>query len=159
MRVLYKHSWLMNSSYYLRPNHMNPKSNQNGRMSNTFVLIIAIRGHLTKKCFSLKGVIQKLINDGTIEVNNLSNNEDHTVFKNPFMSHEKWESSTTNQNAPPQAKVDYAHHYDNNIGMIYGFDDTINVIIIKDKNWKKSSNAITQAIPSTYHQCLLTQFL
>lgn len=74
---------------------------------------------------------------------NLNNNEDHTAFKNPFMSHEKGESSKANQNTPPQTKVNYAHHYDNTIGMIFGFDDTVNVIIIKDKNKKQSSNAIT----------------
>ena len=63
------------------------------------------RGHLTNKCFSLKWAIQKLINDGTIEVNNLSNNEDHMTFKNHFMSHEKGESSKANQNAPTHTKV------------------------------------------------------
>ena len=95
-------------------------------------------------CFALKGVIQKLINDGTIEVNNFSNNEDHTAFKNPFMSYEKGESSKANQNAPPQTKVNYVHHNDNTIGMISEFDDTVNVIIVKDKNKEKSSNTVTR---------------
>lgn len=94
------------------------------------------QGHLTNNCFSLKGVVQKLINDGTIEVNNISNNEDHTAFKNPFMSHEKGESSKANQNAPSYTKVNHAHHYDNTIGMISRFDDIVNVIIIKDKHKK-----------------------
>lgn len=91
---------------------------------------------MTNNCLTLKGTIQKLINHGTIEVNNLSNNEDHTTFKNPFMSHENGESSKANQNTLPQTKVNYAHHYDNTIGMISGFDDTVNVIIVKDKNKK-----------------------
>ena len=59
------------------------------------------------------------------------------------MSHEKGESSKANQNAPPQTKVNYAHHYDNTIVMISGFDDTVNVIIIKHKNKKQFSNVIT----------------
>ena len=46
-----------------------------------------------------------LINDDTIEVNNLSNNEDHMTFKNPFMSHEKGESSKANQNGPPKLRL------------------------------------------------------
>ena len=45
---------------------------------------------------------------------------------------------------PSQTKVNYANHYDNTIGMISEFDDTVNVIIIKDKNKKQSLNAITQ---------------
>ena len=102
------------------------------------------RGHLTNNCFSLKGAIQKLINDGVIEVNNLSNNEDHTAFKNPFMSHEKGESSKANQNTPPHTKVNCVHHYDHTINIISSFDDIVNVIIVKDKNKKKLSNTITQ---------------
>ena len=77
-------------------------------------------------------------------MNNFSNNEDHTAFKNPFMSHEKGESSRINHNTPSHDKVNYAHHYDNTINMISRFDDAINVIIIKDKNKKQSSNDITQ---------------
>lgn len=106
-------------------------------------------GHLTNNSFSLKVVSQKLmvsqklINNGTIEVNNLSNNEDHTAFKNPFVSHENGESSKANQKAPPHDKVNYAHHYDNTIGVISIFDDTINIIMIKDKNKKQSSNGVT----------------
>ena len=94
------------------------------------------RGCLINNYFSLKGAIQKLINDGTIKVNNLSNNEDHTTFKNPFMSHEKGESSRANQKSPPHDKVNHTHHYDNTIGMISKFDEIINVIIIQDKNKK-----------------------
>ena len=94
------------------------------------------QGCLTNNYFSLKGEIQKLINDGVIEVKNLSNNEDHIDFKNPFTIHENRESSKANQNAPPQTKVNYVHHYDDTINMTSGFDDTINIIIVKDKNKK-----------------------
>ena len=54
------------------------------------------RGYLTNNCYALKGAIQKLINNGTIEVNNLYKNKDHTAFKNPFMSHKKGEFSREN---------------------------------------------------------------
>ena len=67
-----------------------------------------------------------------------------TAIKNHFMSHEKGESSKAIQNAPPHTKDNYVHHYDNTINMISSFDDTVNVIIVKDKNKKQSSNAITQ---------------
>lgn len=77
-------------------------------------------------------------------MNNLSNNEDHTAFKKPFMSHEKGESSKANQKEPPHNKVNYAHYYDNTFGMTSRFDDTVNIIIIKDKNKKQSPNVVTQ---------------
>lgn len=101
------------------------------------------RGHLTNNCFTLKGSIQKLINNGTIKVNNLINNKDHTAFKNPFMNHEKGKSSRASQKELPQNKFNYAHYYVNTINMISEFDDVVNVIIVKDKNKKKSSNVVT----------------
>lgn len=51
------------------------------------------QGHITNNCYALNGSIQKLIDNGTIEVKILCNNEDHRIFKNPFMSHDKGQSS------------------------------------------------------------------
>ena len=52
------------------------------------------QGNLTNNCYALKGAMQKMIDDETIEVKNFHTNEDYTTFKNPFMIHEKGESST-----------------------------------------------------------------
>lgn len=70
-------------------------------------------GHLTKNCYALKEAIQNLIDNGTIEVNSLHNNEDHTTFKSPFMSHEKGESCKNKQALSSNDKFNYAHNCDN----------------------------------------------
>lgn len=103
------------------------------------------KGHKTNECMKLKHLVQDLIDDGTIKIEGPQNNEDHTAFKNPFLNHEKGKSSNSNQNQKRgNEKVNFAHTYDNMINTLSEEDNTINVVVIKEKLRKASSNVVTR---------------
>lgn len=49
------------------------------------------KGHKIVSCYKLKSLIQDLIDQGdiTVDAKKESTNKDHTIFKDPFIKHEK----------------------------------------------------------------------
>lgn len=93
----------------------------------------------------LKHLVQDLIDNNTIKIEGPQNNGDHTTYKNPFLNHEKGESSNTNQNQKKgNEKVNFAHTYDNTINTPSEEDQSVNAIIIKGKSREESTNVVTR---------------
>lgn len=103
------------------------------------------KGNKKNECMRLKHVIQDLIDDGVIKVDNPQNNKDHMTFKTPFFNHEKGEPSNSNQNNKrSNAEVNFSHTYDIDINSQSGYKNKINVIMVKDKQEKETSNVVTR---------------
>lgn len=54
------------------------------------------KGHKTTTCYKLKNLIQDLIDQGEITVDNKATNINHTIFKDPFVKHDKGKASSSN---------------------------------------------------------------
>lgn len=102
--------------------------------SNDFCEYHCTIGHKTSSCYKLKNLIQDLIDHGdiTVDTNRGFVNTDHTIFKDPFVKHDKGKASSsgTQDNTTNYTKV----AYDYTINTISAGDEIVAAITINPWN-------------------------
>lgn len=120
--------------------------------ANDFCEYYHNKGHKTTSCYKFKNLVQDLIDQGDITVdNNKAPNIDHTIFKDPFVKHDKAKASSSNAQ---NNTVNYTNVvFDYSINTLSTRDEMVATIIVNPKNRDcvvitRRSKVTLQGVPS-----------